>query len=331
MGNRYTIGVYFYVKKERGIFKLHYYVKDGRTNRIFNREKVDLRAKTYGGAMFIALSIISNKLCILKNHEKISSEESIFIFCNCKKFVQSIEKNDYNKSSLTKNIEDNLEKFYKWDICYYPNINQLMNLNKNKRIRKKRRYNKSLKDSLKDVSELIFFDLEMNCGENVTCEETVSIGAVKTTINGEILNKYYSVVNPRENKILGERCIEITGLNQEEIDNAPEFIEVFRGFDKWCGDGNILFVAWGRNDPKTLKRDDKRIGGRLQIINRIRGNYLDFQEVLCRQHLGLSNHLSLENALSKYDKIFSGNKHNALDDSLNLMELYFASKLFEVK
>ncbi|MGL5381573.1 MAG: exonuclease domain-containing protein [Clostridium sp.] len=318
------------MKKEKGVFKLHYYIKDGKTNRIFNREKIDLRAKTYSGSMFIALSIISNKLCILKNHEKISSEELIFIFCNSKKFAYSFENKEYNKSNLTKNIEDNLGEFYKCNIYYYPNIIHLMNLNKKKKIRKKRKYNKGLIESLKNVNELVFFDLEMNCGEDVSCEETISIGAVKTTNKGEVVKTYYSLVNPSVNKVLGDRCVEITGLNQEEISNAPEFVEVFKEFDKWCGDGNILFIAWGRNDPKTLKRDDKRLGGRLQIIDRIRGNYLDFQEVLCKQHLGLSNHLSLENALINYNKDFSGNKHNALDDSLNLMKLYFVSKLYEI-
>lgn len=191
-----------------------------------------------------------------------------------------------------------------------------------------RKINDLMKNKLPNI---IFFDVEMNCNDskkNKAMWEAVSIGAVKFSDNGKISDTFYSLIKPSKQSTLSDRCKDITRLSQDDIDNALGFKEAMSNFSIWVGDKPTIFVSWGREDIKVLKKDDKYNGFRLPIINRMRKKYIDFQKEFCYYYLDTKNMISLIKALELYNLTFDGNQHNALDDTINLVNIYINYKEF---
>gem|GEM_PF-1966405 len=175
--------------------------------------------------------------------------------------------------------------------------------------------------------QLIFLDIEMNCNDK-RCEnsggfEIISIGAVKV-IDGKIIynDTFYSTVKPKNNPILSDFCKEITNLTQEEIHNSYSLKVVLKNFDVWVGGRSTVFVTWGREDIRALKRDSKNSGLRLEIINRIRNKNADFQLEFCTFKLKRKNLISLIKAVEGYDMTLEGQYHNPKDDAINTAKVY---------
>lgn len=178
-------------------------------------------------------------------------------------------------------------------------------------------------DKYKDKYEkLVFMDLEMNYSKEVPHGEVISIGALKTDNQGKVIDTFYSLIRPQSNTSLSERCMEITKLEQRDLDNSKDFNEVFKEFNYWCGQGKGLFITWSTADARVLKFNDKMGGYRLEIINQIRKNYWDFQKTFSYEYIKRNNVISLDKALKMFNIGFSGKRHNALDDAANLYKVF---------
>lgn len=192
---------------------------------------------------------------------------------------------------------------------------------------KKKAIIRKTKDALGDKCEkLVFFDVEMNCVDKkdntLGYWEIVSIGVVKYNINTKSIDKFYKVIKPKVQTILSERCIQITGLNQEEIDKGVDFKECMLSLAKWLGHGKIVFLSWGREDIRALKSNSKLKGNENQLIFQMRNNYVDFQKEFSYYHEKMNQVVSLTKALESCNKKFEGNQHNALNDAYNLYRVY---------
>ncbi len=173
---------------------------------------------------------------------------------------------------------------------------------------------------------LIFFDLEMNCVDKkdntLGYWEIISLGAVKYNPNNNSLDKFYVVLKPKIQKKLSDRCKEITGLTQEEVDNGIGFKECIDLLEKWIGNEKFLFISWGREDIKALKCNSLIRGNKNQFINRVRKNYVDFQKEFSYYYKKMNQVISLSSALNCCSLEFEGKKHNALSDAYNLYRVY---------
>lgn len=180
-----------------------------------------------------------------------------------------------------------------------------------------------------EVKNLIFFDLEMNCSfhkeENHGIGETISIGAVKYNVDTEEIEKFYSLIRPTFNNIMSVKIIELTKLLQEDINEAKSFKEVFLSLEEWIKEESCIFISWGKDDLRVILGDNDRNGYKLNIVDIIRFEFVDFQSEydLYRKS---NQAISLKNALNYYDIEFEGNQHNALDDAYNLFRVYMKYK-----
>lgn len=182
---------------------------------------------------------------------------------------------------------------------------------------------KSYMDNYKyRYKKLIFLDLEMNYSKEVPQGEVISIGAIKTDSEGKIMDTFYSLIKPQSNTSLSERCMEITKIEQSELENSKSFNEVFKEFNTWCGRGKGLYIAWSTADARVLKFNNKIGGHKLEIINQIRKNYWDFQKTFSYEYIKKNNVISLDKALKMFKMGFSGKRHNALDDAMNLYKVF---------
>lgn len=86
------------------------------------------------------------------------------------------------------------------------------------------------------VNDYVVIDLETT-GLNPKLDKIIEIGAVKVR-NGEAVEHFATFVNP--GKGLPERIVEITGITDQDVKNAPYIEEVFADFLAFVGDDILL-------------------------------------------------------------------------------------------
>lgn len=329
------IGVYFYIEKNCEEYRLNYVIKNIKSGKIFINLKKKLKnGETEKNALESLEYLFSNILSLIKINE-INEEAEIYFFTNDISSLNILKRKTYLKS---KSLKFFIEKI---NLCSYKEFKKIKTFikaeNKTsigiylkcKKVGKE--YRKILKrnstiDLLKEKYQLsktiVFFDFEMNCLNNFKSVEIISIGACKVNMGTGIVDRFYSLIKPQEVTELTEKCIEITSLNQEEIDNADNFNDVFTSLGEWVRDSQALYLYWGGNDISVLKNDYRRNFSLNKVALEILKNNIDFQEVLCKDILSKEDMLSLTNAVLNYNLEFKGLKHNSSDDAYNLYRLF---------
>lgn len=333
------IGVYFYIDKICEEYRLIYVIKNIKTGEIFinlrkklkneDSEKIALESLEY---------LLSNILSLIKINE-IKETSEIYFFTNNINALNILNKKLYLKSKALKffaekinlcnckelqKIKSFIKKENKTSIGVYLKCKKV-----GKEYRKLLKRNSTI-DLLKEkchlAKTLVFFDFEMNCLVDFKSVEIISVGACKINLSTGMVDRFYSLVKPQEVNELTEKCIEITSLDQQEIDNAENFNKVFTSLGNWIQDMDTLYLYWGGNDISVLKNDYKRNSSLNKTALNILKNNIDFQEVLCKDILNKEDMLSLSNAILNYDLEFKGLKHNSSDDAYNLYRLFFKIK-----
>ena len=109
---------------------------------------------------------------------------------------------------------------------------------------------------------IIVIDLEGTCCDDKSLPpedfETIEIGAVAVSPEGEIIGDFSELVKPGLGQLTAF-CTELTGISQEDVDAARPFPEVWVGFLEWVGETRT-FCSWGSYDLKQIRRDCMRHG-----------------------------------------------------------------------
>ena len=112
------------------------------------------------------------------------------------------------------------------------------------------------------TTSYVSIDLETT-GLNPKLDKIIEIGAVKV-INGQITETFHSYVNP--GRKLEERIVELTGIRQEQVDQAPDISEVFPELEVFLEDlpflgHRILFdYSFLKKAAVDLKRSFEKQG-----------------------------------------------------------------------
>lgn len=84
--------------------------------------------------------------------------------------------------------------------------------------------------------------------------EVIQIGAVKLGENFDILDSISIPVRPTHYLAIHPRVRRMTRLGQEELCDAPEFLEAMERFVAWCGE-DYVFLTWGCDDVSVLQQN----------------------------------------------------------------------------
>ena len=160
-----------------------------------------------------------------------------------------------------------------------------------------------------------FIDFEATQFSN----EIIEIGCVR-----EDGAKFQAYVNA-ENK-LTNFIINLTGITQEMIDNAPSSDTVFSYFYRWLQecDSDIEFYCYGNSDIDFVKKNlQKTKSFEAQAALSMIGMALnDYSEVV-KNYFGLIKSIGLVKVLAYYRGVESiEQKHDALEDAGFLKELF---------
>lgn len=166
-----------------------------------------------------------------------------------------------------------------------------------------------MQNPLKPVDSFVCIDLETT-GLNPKKDKIIEIGAVKVE-KGIVTDTFETFVNPH--RMLEERIIELTGIREEDLQNAPDISEVlpkvlaFLGEEILLGHRILFDYSFLKKAAVDQKKTFERLGVDTLKISRkylpeLESKSLDY---LCK-HYGIP-HVA----------------HRALEDAKATVELYF--------
>ena len=161
------------------------------------------------------------------------------------------------------------------------------------------------------TGSFVVFDTETT-GLNANTEALTEIGAVYVE-NGRITDKTFcTFVNP--GKPIPARVVELTGINDSMVADAPTPEEAIRQFKEFCGES--ILVAHNANgfDMLFIRKAGEKAGIRFD------NTYLDTLPMAQALFPGLHNYKL--DTINKHLEIPPFNHHRAVDDAMALARIF---------
>lgn len=168
----------------------------------------------------------------------------------------------------------------------------------------------------------IIFDIEASCDKDNKSYpmETIEIGAVKI-VEGEVMDKFQTFIKPEYVSSLTEFCTSLTGITYEMLENAPSFKEGISAFYEFALGHKIY--SCGQFDRKFLTREiqDKIPETSFLIIkNFIESSHINLKDLY--SNVTGFKQAGMINMASRLNLEIKGSVHRALDDAVNLSNIY---------
>ncbi|MCP8970371.1 exonuclease [Ectobacillus ponti] len=172
-----------------------------------------------------------------------------------------------------------------------------------------------------EAEHYIVFDLERNFRpyQSDFPAEIVDMGAVKIDPQTmEIVDTFSAFVKPTAP--LSKHTTKLTGIEKQDVKQAPRFRQVLAAFRSFIGSSYIL-VTWGKEDYEFLKEDCTRHG--LDCPDMSKERRFDLQQFVFRAYEELfPNQPSLRLAVEQFGLEWQGEQHRALADAENTANIF---------
>lgn len=148
--------------------------------------------------------------------------------------------------------------------------------------------------------------------------EIIEIGCVRE--DGQEFKSYVQA-----KRKLTDFIINLTGITQDMVDNAPTSDEVFSSFYQWLkGDTNIEFYCYGNSDIDFVRKNlSKSTNFEAQAALSMIGMALNDYATSVKKHFGLIKPIGLVKVLAHYRGVESiEQSHDALEDAKFLKEVF---------
>lgn len=169
----------------------------------------------------------------------------------------------------------------------------------------------------------ILFDIEATCWDGYHSngiQEIIEIGALSLDRFGEEIGSFGLLVSPTINPRLSQFCKELTGITQQNVEEAAVFDVAYEKFEEWVSpDLDTWFVSWGTFDWEILNEECYRAVNAASMIQ----NHMDLQSAYT-QLKSLSPRTSLAKAVELEEWEFDGSPHRALPDTRNMARIFGA-------
>ena len=141
----------------------------------------------------------------------------------------------------------------------------------------------------------------------------------------EFFNKisdFKSYCKPLKNSILHQFCIDLTGITQDNIDNAPSFKETLIRHQRWIYENtsnDVIFVTCGKWDldiqmPKECLKNCIKMPG-------IYKNYINVKDLFKQLYPTVKNS-GMISMLKTLKLELEGRHHSGYDDCVNITKIF---------
>ena len=168
----------------------------------------------------------------------------------------------------------------------------------------------------------LIVDLEATCSHDGSVPkhemEIIEIGAViQNARTFEIESEFQTFVRPVRHPRLTAFCIELTGIRQDMLADAPSFPEALESFKKWMFQfEDALFCSWGDYDRNQFKQDCEYH----KIGYPFHSGHLNLKAEFGRSR-NVQKKLGVAQALRHLGMKFEGSHHRGLDDARNIARI----------
>lgn len=151
--------------------------------------------------------------------------------------------------------------------------------------------------------------------------EILSIGCVLYDTQTKKSYEFYQTAKPIYEKKLSSRCIEITHLTQEEIDNSESFNQVITNFQQFLNQHKAKsLMVWGSSDLLSMKTSCSYGKVNFSLKNDILNRLIDIQPIVSLLRDETRLQFSLQD-MKEYYHIEGNVEHHALSDARDLKEV----------
>jgi inhibitor of KinA sporulation pathway (predicted exonuclease) len=164
----------------------------------------------------------------------------------------------------------------------------------------------------------LFVDLEATCNDEPRISreemEIIEIGAVVLDARLREVDRFTTFVRPVLHPVLTPFCVQLTTIQQLQVDRAPGFAEALGRFEAWFKTYSLeLWSSWGMYDVRQFARDCSRHGLRNPLDELRHVNAKDeFTRATGKRAGGLGA------ALRELNLKFEGTPHRGVDDASNI-------------
>jgi len=177
----------------------------------------------------------------------------------------------------------------------------------------------------------IIMDLEMNkiadeyrMQRQICKMEVIEIGAVVLNETYQEIGSFKTLVKPQYNHVIEKKYERLTGIRTSMVEDAPDFEQAFHMFFSWCDsmEDTVEIFQWSNSDQSQILKEMelKQI-----VLSDNEQKYFtawsDFQKEF-GDKLGLSDQVSLKNAIMYAGIDIEGYYHDALYDARNTAALF---------
>lgn len=161
---------------------------------------------------------------------------------------------------------------------------------------------------------VVIFDLEATCEENDKTypKEIIEIGAIDN--EGK---EFSAFIKPIQRPILTDFCKKLTTINQEQVDEADGFNEVYPEFYEYFNGATL--ISWGAYDKNQLLKDLRLNKSNLGKAY-IEANHINLKE-LFHEKMGYFPR-GMKGEMRKLKIPMTGTHHRGIDDARNIMKIY---------
>ena len=177
----------------------------------------------------------------------------------------------------------------------------------------------------------VYIDFEMNmpsnkCRKDILNADIIAIGAVMYDEITKETNTFKSLIKTVSNQGIYDHIQELTGIGNEDMNDAPSYEKVMRDFKKWLGNLNNIegIYTFGNLDLTCFTHTDRRSADKYnhpRFVNNIKDMFIDLKEKYMDYGIKCINYISLKNLLDYANIKFTGDVHDPLADAYNLLVL----------
>jgi inhibitor of KinA sporulation pathway (predicted exonuclease) len=168
----------------------------------------------------------------------------------------------------------------------------------------------------------LIIDLEATCSDDGTVPrhemEIIEVGAVmQNSRTFEVEAEFQSFVRPVRHSLLTTFCTGLTGIQQQDLADAPPFEQALDKLKQWMEPfSDALFCSWGDYDRKQFAQDCEYH----HIAYPFSSGHFNLKAAFARSQ-NLRKQLGITGALRRLGLTFEGSHHRGLDDSRNIARI----------